>query len=389
MRHYLSFSKILEQSRGVGPGFDLVRILLATLIFCGHAKAIAGHGEHASAAATHVLALTQGNWDGPRRPLQVSLVPMFFAVSGFLVAGSALRLKCTATFLAFRALRIFPALLVEVTLSALVLGPALTVLPLKAYFADSEFYRYFGNVLGLVSFTLPGVFVHNHWPNVVNANLWTLPAEFDCYFVIALLMLSGLLYDKKLFTVLFAVATLALVPLNVLTDFGVTETTMAPVVIDYYFLVGVLFYHYRDQIGFSRIAFCAACAVSYILLSFRHTEFLAPVFVTYVILFIGMTRFPEWPVLKTGDYSYGVYLYGFPITQALVTVFPQLKGHGWPTLIISAAVTCLFAVFSWHVIEKHMLALRKRLPARFFPTRPVILTEPAVRTELAAGSAPS
>jgi peptidoglycan/LPS O-acetylase OafA/YrhL len=26
-----------------------------------------------------------------------------------------------------------------------------------------------------------------------------------------------------------------------------------------------------------------------------------------------------------GDYSYGIYLYGFPIQQALVEVFPTLK----------------------------------------------------------------
>jgi len=309
---------------------------------------------------------------------------MFFAVSGFLVAGSALRLKRTATFLAFRAFRIFPALLVEVTLSALVLGPALTLLPIKAYFANGEFYRYFGNILGLVTFTLPGVFVHNHWPNVVNANLWTLPSEFDCYFITALLMLSGLIYNKKIFTMLFAAATLALIPLNIFTNFGVTDTTMAPVVIDYYFFVGVLFYHYRDQITFSRIAFGASCVFGYVLLLFHHTEFLAPLFVTYIILFIGMTRFPELPVLKTGDYSYGIYLYGFPITQGLVAIFPKLQGHGWPTLVISAVTTCLFAAFSWHVIEKRALAQRKRLPVRFFPTRPAIIPEPPVRAELAA-----
>ena len=335
------------------------------------------------------MALIQGNWEGPRRPLQVCLVPMFFAVSGFLVAGSALRLRRTATFLAFRAFRIFPALLVEVTLSALVLGPALTLLPLKDYFADGQFYRYFGNILGFVTFTLPGVFTHNHWPDTVNANLWTLPSEFDCYFMTALLMLSGLIYNKKIFTVLFALATLAFIPLNLFTNFGVTETTMAPVVIDYYFFVGFLFYHYRDQITFSRIGFAAACVLAYGLLMFHHTEFLAPVFVTYIILFVGMTRFPPLPLLKTGDYSYGIYLYGFPITQALVAVFPGLQGHGWPTLLIAAAITCLFAAFSWHVIEKHALAQRKRLPARFFPTKPAIIPEPPLRSELAARTAPS
>ena len=95
------------------------------------------------------------------------LVPAFFAVSGFLVTGSGLRVRATSTFLAFRVLRILPALLVEVTLSALVLGPIFTRLPLSSYFSDQQFFRYFGNIVGWITFYLPGVFQNNH-VSVVN-----------------------------------------------------------------------------------------------------------------------------------------------------------------------------------------------------------------------------
>jgi peptidoglycan/LPS O-acetylase OafA/YrhL len=52
-------------------------------------------------------------WSGPTRPILYVLVPAFFALSGFLVTGSALRLRKTSTFIAFRVLRILPALAIS------------------------------------------------------------------------------------------------------------------------------------------------------------------------------------------------------------------------------------------------------------------------------------
>src|SRR5271168_2704028 len=124
------------------------------------------------------------------RTIFLPIVPAFFALSGFLVTGSALRVRATSTFLMFRVLRILPALLVEVTLSALVLGPIFTTLPLRHYFSDPQFFRYFGNIVGWITFYLPGVFHDNIYPTV-NGNLWTLPAELDCYLITGALLLTG------------------------------------------------------------------------------------------------------------------------------------------------------------------------------------------------------
>ena len=92
------------------------------------------------------------------RPFVVALLVTFFALSGFLVTGSAIRTRTIRQFFANRALRICPALSVEVTLSAIVLGAIFTVLPLQDYFSSAGFFRYFGNIFGFVEFTLPGVF---------------------------------------------------------------------------------------------------------------------------------------------------------------------------------------------------------------------------------------
>ena len=51
-----TFGAILDKHRGVGPGFDLLRILLAVAILYGHAKWAAGTdptGPALTALATH------------------------------------------------------------------------------------------------------------------------------------------------------------------------------------------------------------------------------------------------------------------------------------------------------------------------------------------------
>jgi peptidoglycan/LPS O-acetylase OafA/YrhL len=121
-----TIASVLDRHRGIGPGFDWLRIGLSLLIFYCHAKYIAGKVQQPLAAPAEIVAratkavgghsapveilMAEGGWSGWHRPFAVALVPMFFALSGFLVTGSAIRLKRTSTFLAFRALRIVPAL---------------------------------------------------------------------------------------------------------------------------------------------------------------------------------------------------------------------------------------------------------------------------------------
>ena len=104
---------------------------------------------------------------------------MFFALSGFLVASSLERCKTLFTFLGLRAIRILPALAVEIFISALIIGPLFTTEPAKAYFAAPEFHDYFLNILGDIHYHLPGVFAANP-SDAVNGQLWTVPYEMIC-----------------------------------------------------------------------------------------------------------------------------------------------------------------------------------------------------------------
>jgi peptidoglycan/LPS O-acetylase OafA/YrhL len=64
-------------------------------------------------------------------------------------------------------------------------------------------------------------------------------------------------------------------------------------------------------------------------------------------------------LLQSGDYSYGIYLYGFPVTQAMVASLAILHKNfalAGPLVLLA---TFAFAALSWHGIEKHCLKLKR------------------------------
>ena len=182
----LTAADVLRANNGVGPGFDAQRLGLSVWVFTIHAMYICRGMDGVAQLVANPL----------HRILVTPVLPMFFLVSGYLVTGSAIRTKSFSTFLLFRIFRIVPALLVEVTLSALVLGPWLTEKSLSEYFSDPLFYKYFLNIVGSAHFFLPGLFVKNPF-SVVNVNLWTLKPEFYCYIFMSIMILSRIIFSKK------------------------------------------------------------------------------------------------------------------------------------------------------------------------------------------------
>jgi peptidoglycan/LPS O-acetylase OafA/YrhL len=380
----VTFLHILDKNRGIGPGFDLLRLLLALSILASHCSGLSGHAGWLSShleSALHLLfssseqaphiATTQDasgaellhRVSGPARPYVLSRVPMFFALSGFLVSGSAFRTRSLIPFLGLRVLRILPALFVEVTLSAVILGGLFTNFTLYDYYTSSGFLAYFLNIVGMIHFELPGVFTQNPQP-VVNANLWTLPSEFHAYAITAVFIVSGLLFNRQIFTGIFLLATLPLLYANVFFGFGEGPLGLDGTTTVYYFFMGVLFFMWREKIIYSPTLFAISAIACYPLMLSSHTAFIYPALLTYITIFIGMSKLPQLSFLKTGDYSYGIYLYGYPITQALIAAVPVLRND--LSLLLAATTLCTFtfAYLSWHLVEKRVLFLKNYLSPR-------------------------
>lgn len=345
-------------------GFDYLRILLATAVIFIHSKTFT-----LGIQAFNVLGQSQapaGQLPASHPPVYQPIIwvvlPSFFALSGFLVSGSLHRSRTTIGFLLLRALRIFPALCVESLLAMLVLGPLVTSLPLGAYFSDPLFRQYPLNIIGDIHFYLPGVFLGNPVPGVVNAQLWTIPAEMQCYALLAVVLVLQLAHRRLTVPLATAAAFVYLLGTMALGHLPQDWTTapgrvqMETLVLS--FTVGVCFFEFKDKVPLRADLFALSAVLSYALLWGGTLQYLATIPIAYATIFIGMSNFPKTFINRTGDYSYGVYLYGLPLQQLVVYLVPGNKN--WLLNFGMAYVLSLmFAAFSWHFVESKVMAKKK------------------------------
>ena len=334
----------MRKGDGFTAGFDYLRIGLALAVLVWHSDIL----------STGSAALYRAAWGGPFRFLLAVILPMFFALSGFLVAGSLARTRLHQ-FVVLRALRLVPALAVEVTLSALVLGAFFTTLPLRHYLTSPELGSYFGNIVGLVHFTLPGVFEHNPAPRVINSQLWTIPFELECYF--GLLSLSAVLRGRRAFVALIVLLSLVA---TVLAFFFDPVSPIEPIpgrALVVSFLAGVSLHLYRDKIPCSPTVGMLAALVAAVLLQFPNACYLAAFPVAYLTVWLGLMRPPKIPF---GDLSYGVYLFHFPIEQSIMHVFPGV-GCWWQLTLLALPSSVLCAWLSWNLVEHPVLSRKKHV----------------------------
>ena len=331
-------------------GFDYMRVVLATLVVCSHAINVC-----------YGVAFTEAVWRGPARPFLAIILPMFFALSGFLVAGSFERCKTIISFGGLRVLRLMPALAVDTIIGALLLGPIFTVLPLATYFHDPAFFSYFLNIVGKIHFVLPGVFGSNPWPDFINQQLWTLPFELICYTTLVGLAFFGIAQRPKLFLVAAFGANL-LIFLIKYYEHGLEPTYLfiGPLLVQC-FLYGIAAYLFRRSIVWDKTLFWIASAATVVCLSLPGWDFVVPLPATYITVYLGLLQPKRNRIINSGDYSYGIFLYGFPVQQMVVAAF----GHGhqqWYTnLLLALPITFALAVFSWWCVEKPAMRLKPML----------------------------
>lgn len=339
----------LDFTKNRPSGFDYIRIILAFAVILSHTRLLSYGNEGRFI----------GYWETLYASVNVMILPMFFALSGFLVAGSLERTRTLVGFLGLRVMRIMPALIVEVFLSALLLGPWLTTLPLSDYFSDPRFHAYFWNVIGHIHYYLPGVFEQN--PNtLVNGQLWTVPYELVCYIVLSFLAIFGIFKRRSWLLIAMAMFYVAQVgntilrPHDTVTVAGGSSLVMG-------FVSGLLLFRYRDKLRWSLPWFLVALALSLVLVYTPNGVRFIAVPATYVTIYLGLLDPPRNKWVLSGDYSYGLYLYGYPIQQAVCLLAgPGLREWYW-NLLFTMPIAVMFALGSWWLIEQPVLSHRDKL----------------------------
>lgn len=307
-------------------------------------------------------------------------VDVFFVISGFLVTGSLLTSKNMLVFCKSRLLRIFPGLIVVLLLTVFFLGPVFTRLPVQDYFNHQATWRYFFTNALLYDMQpgLPGVFETQTYPDMINGSLWTLAYELKMYLVLALagflayggsrwLPEMGL---KFLISLLAIVATPLLLAVYSVAGPKVDTPLINTLRFSSLFFIGSAFYVWREKVRLnSAVALLMVLIIILLKLKFisipgiksvRAFQASYNIFLGYIVLCFcyfpsrflqGFNRF--------GDYSYGLYIYAFPVQQAVLALLGEMAP--WMLFLFAFPLVLLLSVLSWHGIEKPFLRLKAHM----------------------------
>jgi len=368
-----------ESSEPQRNNFDALRLGLAVLVVWSHSFAL-----HLGSERTEWLSLLlNGTYNAGNLAVMA-----FFIISGFLITQSYERSRSVRSYCGKRIRRIYPGYMVATTICAFIVIP---VFAQNVRIDAAEVGKTFAlNLLLQGHFVTANAFPMNSGHGV-NGSLWSIFYEFWCYIGVALLGALGLT-SRRSFLVPFLVAVmLARVGCDLLgktpgypvfdTIFGwpYLWTKMLPC-----FLLGMVAYSYRQVLPQSLPLLTGllftAIAASWI--NKHLADLIVAPALSYGVFYFAFTdeiRLHE--AARFGDFSYGTYLYAFPIQQMLQATV----GRSWtmPTFIaVSIVLSLLAAVLSWHLVERWFLP--RRVAARASPpihkgvvAAPILAASPA------------
>lgn len=330
---------------------NMIRLVLATSVIFHHSFPLIGAG-----LGPEYLGDRLGGW----------AVIGFFGLSGYLITASRWS-KSFGEYLTLRIARIYPAFIVCLLTTPLI-------------FAPLNYWRAHGSLGGYLSSpTTPFAYVFNNlglkmfnydvagtplgvpYPHAWNGSLWSLYYEFYCYLLVGLIGLFAIARRSPWPMLVAWVASVAVrISYERLHDlFGVGfDMDMLTKLVPYFFAGGVL-HVLKKYVGMHAGLALVSAAAFVGLLSISPTwgGQVGSIFATYVLLWLGHAL-PSPQVVRVHDVSYGMYIYAFQMQQIVVTFVPDI-GY-WALSFAALALTVLFAVPSWFLVERPIIEAARR-----------------------------
>jgi peptidoglycan/LPS O-acetylase OafA/YrhL len=330
--------------------FNLIRFIAASLVLYSH---------------SFPLTLGEGNYEPIHQIIGTTwanmAVDVFFITSGFLITSSYVSRNNLKAFAWARVLRIYPALIVA-TIFCIFLGLGFTTWSVVDYINLQTVRFFFKNTTLFfgTDYYLPVVFLSNP-EGAVNGSLWTLPYEVWMYVILTLTLIIVSHVSKwiKFISVKNVIGFLGVFALclyifngfqNILPFHTVRLFAM--------FFIGATFFVWREKIRLSSKWIFLGIPLLFATAINKDVFFVVYCLVLPFLVFY-MAYLPSWKIRKFnefGDYSYGMYIYAFPVQQSVVTLVPNVSVT--TVIIVSFGVTLLLSMLSWHLIEKRFLRMK-------------------------------
>jgi peptidoglycan/LPS O-acetylase OafA/YrhL len=336
--------------------FAVLRLLAALLVLYGHCYPLV----LATPALPHVpdpLSRAVYPYLGFGQSLSGIGLCLFFFISGLLVSKSYLQRGNALTFIRSRAVRIYPGLAVNLLFCTLIVGAYATTLPLPAYLFHSGIHDFIIHnlILWETQFELPGVFQTLPWHSV-NGSLWTLPLEIRMYGWCLVFGALGILQQRAMFNTLFLVA----IGLFLMQGKSFLLSQPNTDFLWIYFLLGMFCTLNAAQLRLDArilagLILFTACLHGAEAGEPRLYNLCFAITVSYAILCAAYLRYiPQLDIGRIGDFSYGIYLYAYPLQQLIVQ---HTQGQISPLMLcfVATLLTLPLAVLSWYTIEKPAL----------------------------------
>lgn len=348
--------------------FDWLRFMLAALVIFSHSFPLSGAGNQHEP----LYKLTRG-----QATLGEVAVDGFFIISGFLITWSWFNSASLRKFLWKRACRIYPAFAVVLLITIAILIPLNMANP-RVLLNGHELWRMIWGTISLKGYEHPATFPNNS-VHAVNGSLWSIRFEVWCYVGVAALGVFGLLRRR----VVLGLFVLSLPIAFVFNYFNLHPggkflgwifgsphdwSRMLP-----FFLSGMVAYFNREKLScdwrLAVLALLALIAGSQVKHAYSVLLPTAGAMLIYWAAFSPSIRMHRWG--EHGDFSYGLYLWGYPIQQIMVSMMGSVSplvlcAYALPTAVLAGMI-------SWHVVEKRFLHRKQARPATMVVAAPPLV----------------
>lgn len=328
--------------------YNLIRFLAALAVLISHSYPL----FYGDASAEPLKKLTG-------RSIGSIAVDIFFLTSGFLIMASFLKRKSTINYLWSRAIRIFPALWVALIVTLIVIIPLSHPTTAQSILFSSDAVNYLlknSILIARIEHTIPGVFEDTPYKSAINGSLWTLPWELYCYLAIAigtsLVTKIAKHYWRSIYTSGILVVFLYCISVDYL-DFK--SSIILNIVFMFY--IGSVFYLHSRKVTLSPVIFYLLMLL--LATNFFYTKTVTIYFLTAPYILFYLAYIPKGKIRlfnRLGDYSYGVYIYAFPIQQLIIQCFPNISFSQY--VFTCSAITISIAWLSWNLVEKNAIKLK-------------------------------